>query len=617
MASSPKSLVHESIEKVDEHEWASTVSEGKVSEPPYVKESFKSKCRCLFQHIKHLDVKGIISFLEVKQHHGSSKGEAQSVLESFLYNDDLAPVEAARRTWTWKQFVYFWISGAFNVNTWQISALGLQYGLNWWQTWILTWFGYTIVAVFLVMASRVGNIYHLSFPISCRIAFGTYFSIWIVLNRVIMACVWYAVLGWLGGKCIQLILMSLFGTDLPLRLGDHIPANTLNDFEFLCFILFWIFSLPFLWMPPHSLRYIFAVKAAVTPFAAFTFVIWAIVKSKGKFEWGALSVADESKKLSTAWAVIRTLIIPLGNFSTLLLNAPDFARFSKNPISATYSQLISLPVVFSTISLLGILVVSSTYTIYGVNEWDPLVTLGRFLKGYSSGDRAGVFLIATVFCFDQLGANLANNAIPAGTDMTALFPKFINIRRGSYFCAFLSLVICPWNLMSSSAKFTNALSAYAVFLSSISGVIAADYYIVRKGYVNLLHCYTNKADSYYMYNKFGTNWRAVVAYVVGIIPNFAGFLGDLGVGISVSVAAMRIYYMNYFIGFFVSGLVYIILVYFFPVSGVPEGKLLSLKPWSEKWVEVEEFAKERAAYEKDEEYVVEAFTSGSKVRQEC
>ncbi|AGO10912.1 AaceriAFR598Cp [[Ashbya] aceris (nom. inval.)] len=552
----------------------------------------------------------LVRFLEVKQRHGGSATRAEGIVESFLYNDDLAPVEAKRRSWTWKQFVYFWISGAFNVNTWQISATGLQCGLNWWQTWICVWVGYSLVAGFLVLGSRVGNIYHIAFPISSRVTFGTYFSVWIVINRVVMACVWYATLAWLGGKCVQLMLLSIFGNDLAERLGDHIPSKNLNDFEMLCYILFWLFSLPFLWLPPHSLRYLFAAKSVITPFAAFGFLIWAIKKSNGNFALGALM--ETKSDVATSWAVIRALMSALDNFSTLVLNAPDFSRFAKSPKSSIYSQLFILPVVFSTISLIGILVTASTYTIYHVNEWDPLKTLGRFLSNYGKGDRAGVFLIAAIFCFDQLGANLANNAIPAGTDMTALLPKFVNIRRGSYICAVLALVICPWNLLSGSETFVNALAAYAVFLSAIAGVISADYYIVRKGYVNLRHCYSNRPDSYYMYNKYGTNWRAVVAYVVGIVPNFPGFLGSLGV--SVPIGATKVYYCNYFVGYFISAIVYLVLVHFFPVAGVPNNaKLLDFSQWHEEWQEVENFSAERLQYEK---YGEEAVTSGFEIKQQ-
>jgi len=64
--------------------------------------------------------------------------------------------------------------------------------------------------------------------------------------------------------------------------------------------------------------------------------------------------------------------------------------------------------------------------------------------------------------------------------MTALLPRYINIRRGGYVCAAIGLAMCPWNLLSSTNNFTTYLSAYSVFLSSIAGVIISDYYFVRK-----------------------------------------------------------------------------------------------------------------------------------------
>ncbi|CCF56363.1 hypothetical protein KAFR_0B00640 [Kazachstania africana CBS 2517] len=535
--------------------------------------------------------------LEIKQEGEASRG----LVESFLYNKDLEPVDHARRTWTWKNYIFFWITGSFNVNTWEVSATGLQLGLSWWQTWICIWVGYSFVAVFLVLGSRIGNIYHLSFPISVRIPFGTYFSIWIVLNRLVMAVVWMSTLSWLGSECVQLMLMAIFGTDLDVRIKNTIHNPNLNNFQFMCYMLFWIIYLPFLWFPPHKLRYVFAVKSAITPFAAFGFLIWTLCKAHGHLSLGTLNTNSDGSAIvmsssATAWAVIRSIMSAMNNFSTLILNAPDFSRFAKTPKSSFYSQLIALPICYGVISLVGILSASAAYSMYGVNYWNPLDILSKYLDHWNSGNRAGVFFISFAFAFDQLGANLSSNAIPAGTDMTALLPKYINIRRGAYICACLTLCICPWELMASSSKFTTALSAYAVFLSAIAGVVFADYFIVRKGYINLLHCYTNKPGSYYMYNKYGTNWRAVIAYIFGIVPNFTGFIG--AVGPSVPVGAMKVYYLSYFIGYLISAITYLILVHFFPIDGVPDNAKLTDRVWCESWTEVEDFKAEREAFER-------------------
>lgn len=537
----------------------------------------------------------LVRLVEVKQETNiSTNRRAESFIESFIYNDDLRPVESKRRVWDWKQFFSFIVSGALNVNTLETCVLGLQLGLTWYQTWIMSTLGFTFVGLFVVLSCRVGNFYHISFPIASRAAFGVYFSVWIVINRVVMAVIWFGVQTYIGSQTVQLMLKAIFGNDLETRINDTINSKNITTFQFMCFMIFWAVQLPALWFSPHSLRHLFVAKTLITPVATIAFLIWTIKKADGHVAVGSLTIDPPSKTL-IGWAYVRALMTSLDNFSTLILNAPDFARFSKTKHSSIYSQLIFIPIVYSILGIIGILITSSAFHMYHVNYWNPLDILNRFLDHYNKGNRAGVFLIAASFALAQLGTNVASNSISAGTDMTALIPKFINIRRGSYICAAISIAICPWNLMATSSKFTTALSAYAVFLSSISGVIAADYFVVRKGYISIHHCYTNKLGTWYMYNRFGTNWRAVVAYLLGMVPNFPGFIGS--VGPEVPQNAMKVFYLNYFIGWLVSFLIYCALCYYYPIDGTPKGVKMFQYAWYEKWVEVENFNEERRELE--------------------
>lgn len=137
---------------------------------------------------------------------------------------------------------------------------------------------------------------------------------------------------------------------------------------------------------------------------------------------------------------------------------------------------------FGLTSLIGILVGSSSAVIYpdvGAT-WNPLELLKRFITNNetngvgSAGDRAGTFLIAAAFVLAQLGTNIAANSISAGTDLTALMPRYLTIRRGGYVCAIIGIVICPWQFLTSASNFTTYLSAYSVFLSSIAGPMISD-----------------------------------------------------------------------------------------------------------------------------------------------
>ncbi|SCU95151.1 LADA_0G13850g1_1 [Lachancea dasiensis] len=538
--------------------------------------------------------------LEVLEVHKTAHHE--TVKETFLFNHDLKPVEAERRVWSWFNFVYFWIADCFNINTWQVAATGLQLGLSWWETWLTVWIGYTIVAVFVVLVARIGSVYHISFPIVARSSFGIFFSLWPVLNRVVMAIVWYSVQTWIAYAPVSLMLKSIFGYNLPNRIPDHINSPNATTYQFMCFFIFWVVQLPFVYVHPHQIRHLFTVKACLVPFAAFGFLIWALVKSHGHIALESLVQGPPLTSSDRGWAWIQGILACVGNFATLIVNAPDFSRFSKTKNSATFSQAFSIPFFFSITSLIGIIVTAAAYNVYQVNYWSPLDVLDRFLgDGQTKGERAGVFLISFVFAVAQLGTNISANSLSAGTDMTALLPKFINIRRGGFICAGLALCICPWNLMSSSSKFTTALGAYAIFLSCISAVMVADYYVVRRGKLDLQHLYCADKDvSIYMYgNRFGVNWRALVAYLCGLVPNMPGFVGTVGDNIYVPMGAIKLYYLNYLIGFLVSFLIFIVLNYFFPAPGTPVSNIFKKNEWMESFQDVEFFREERDAFNKE------------------
>ncbi len=481
-------------------------------------------------------------------------------IQLFLTNNDLKPLEAARRTWGWMNFVAFWIADSFNINTWQIAATGVQAGLSWWQVWISVWLGYGIVGCFVLLTARIGSMYHITFPVSCRSSFGIYGAYWPVLNRVVMACIWYGVQAWLGGECVQLMLEAVFPQTKHMKNG--IPNSGTTTLGFLSFFLFCLFSLPAIWFPPHQIRHLFTVKSIVCPIAGIAFLVWTIVKAGGI---GPVVHQGETIHGSEkGWAFVKSMMNCIANFATLIVNAPDFSRMATTKNSAKWSQVISIPVCFSITSLIGILVSSASTILYGETLWSPLDVLSQFLDGNKSGSRAGVFFIAFAFSLAQLGTNISANSLSAGTDMAALFPRFINIRRGGFICAAAAFCYCPWNLFKSSNSFTSYLSSYSVFLSAISGVVFCDYYLVRKGNLVLKDLYNNNKFSTYMFT-LGCNWRAYVAYISGILINIVGFAGD--VGKSVPIGATYVYNVNYFCGYIISAVMYYILCHFFPIPG--------------------------------------------------
>ncbi|KAI9823769.1 MAG: hypothetical protein M1832_002326 [Thelocarpon impressellum] len=374
-----------------------------------------------------------------------------------------------------------------------------------------------------------------------------------------MACIWYGVQAYIGGNCVYLMIRSIWSSfeDLP----NTMPANNgTNTRDFVSFFIFWLCSLPAIWPPVQTIRHLFTVKAYVVPVAGIAFFVWAIVRAKGIGP--IVKQPSKLKGSELGWAIVKGIMSSIANFATLIVNDPDFSRFARKPRDALWSQFFTIPCSFAFTSFIGIIVSSSSTVIFKEPIWNPLELLGKFLDGGNSGTRAGVFFIASAFALAQLGTNIAANSVSAGTDLTALLPRYINIRRGGYICALVGLVMCPWNLLSSSNQFTTYLSAYSVFLSSIAGVIICDYYWVRKGFFEVKDLYSARRTGPYYFTA-GIHWRGYVAYIAGILINIVGFVG--AIGRKVPVGAQYIYNLNFFCGFIVAAVVYYGLCRVFPV----------------------------------------------------
>jgi NCS1 family nucleobase:cation symporter-1 len=70
--------------------------------------------------------------------------------------------------------------------------------------------------------------------------------------------------------------------------------------------------------------------------------------------------------------------------------------------------------------------------------------------------------------------------LAGGCDLAVLWPQVINIRRGKFITAAVSLLTFPWILYNSTTSFTAVLNGYAVLLAPFSGILVADYFVIRR-----------------------------------------------------------------------------------------------------------------------------------------
>ncbi|KAI0749670.1 NCS1 nucleoside transporter family [Daedaleopsis nitida] len=468
-------------------------------------------------------------------------------------NKDMDPVPPKGRTWTTWNYVAYWLSDATNVAAWELASSMLAIGLSWRQALPAIAVGHIIISVVMVLNGTIGARLHVPFPVLNRSSFGFWFSYFSVVSRVVLAMFWFGIQTFTGSECVYQMLKAIWPSlaRLPngLAPGAHITTSGM-----MCYFLYWLIQFPLMLVSPQKIRWLFMVKAIIVPPAWLAMMIWAFVKvpsSKGLFEQ---HTALSGSALSYAW--LSALNSALGLYSTLAVNIPDFTRYAKNE-RAQYIQLFIIPVAFTLVGFAGIAVTSAGIVLYDDVLWDPLALIDRW------DNRAAAFFASFTFVLATLGTNISANSLSAANDMTVLFPRYINIRRGQVICAVLGgWALAPWEILASAQGFLSFMNGYTVFLGPFAGIMVGDYWIVHKCKVDVPAMYDPHGRYRYTY---GFNWRAVVAILFSVPPNLPGLISSINPKIAVG-GAIHLFDFAWIFGFFVALVVYSVLSLAFPAK---------------------------------------------------
>ncbi|KAI5267440.1 uridine permease-like protein Fui1 [Aureobasidium subglaciale] len=468
---------------------------------------------------------------------------------------DVTPVE--RRTWTSLTVLGFWISDAINAQGWQAPSSIIAVGLTWREAVYCIILGCLIDVVPLVLNGAIGAHLHVPFPVAARSSFGFYLARFAVVVRLVTALFWHAIQTYTGStaitQCIRVIWPSYL--DIP----NHIPESVgITSQQLISHCLFWSIQFPFLLTPPHKLKAFFWFKAIVVIIVSIATVIYMTQLAGGTGDiWKQEYQVHGSRR---SWLIMSSLMSVAGSWATMATNVADFTRYLKNP-QGVYWQGFFLPLICLILGLFGIISTSSAKVVYGEYIWDPI---GLAAQWETPGGKCLAFFVGFAWCVAQIGTNLSANVISASNDLTNLFPKYINIRRGVVLITITGgWIMVPWKIVYSAESLLNFMVGLAVFLCPIASIMATDYWLVKKRHIDVPSLYRRHARYRYSY---GVNWRAVVALLSSLVPNTPGLASSVNKSLKISPGIARVYDINYLYGFTSAALVYWTLSYFFPAE---------------------------------------------------
>jgi NCS1 family nucleobase:cation symporter-1 len=448
-----------------------------------------------------------------------------------LYNDDLAPIPQARRTWGLYNYASLWVAMSVCIPTYMLASGLIAGGMNWKQAIGTILLGNLIVLVPMLLNAHAGTKYGIPFPVFVRASFGVRGANIPAVLRALVACGWFGIQTWIGGQAIYSMLKIMWP-----------GAASLPGGIWICFFAFWALNMYVIWRGVETIKFLQGIGA---PFmlGIGLLLLWWITGKAGGFG----PVLRDPGKFQTTAEFVRFFIPSLtgmvGFWATVALNIPDFTRYAKSQKAQAMGQALGLPAAMTLYSFIGVAVTSASVVLFGAAIWDPVELLGRF------NQPAVAFVALIALLIATLNTNVAANVVSPSNDFSNLNPRLISFRTGGLITGVIGVLMMPWKLLSNFSSYIFGwLVGYSGLLGPIAGVMIADYFLIRGSRLKVNDLY--RRNGIYEYEN-GINPRAVAALAVGIAVALLGL----------AVPALRLLYdYAWFVGFGVAGAVYVVLM---------------------------------------------------------
>jgi NCS1 family nucleobase:cation symporter-1 len=353
------------------------------------------------------------------------------IVQSPLYNDDLAPVPISCRTWTTYNYAALWISMAHCIPTYMLASGLMASGMSWLQALVTILLGNTIVLIPILLNSHPGTKYGIPFPIFARAAYGTIGSNVPALMRALVACGWFGIQAWIGGEAVNTLFKTIV-PGWPTLLGAGFGGHTST--EWLSFLLFWSLNVSIIYRGMDLVREIENWAAPFVLVMTMLLLWWAVSNAHGLGP--LLAQPGKFRTLAAFWPVfVPSLTAMIGFWATLSLNMPDFTRFGRSQREQMTGQVVALPTTMSVFAAMGVLITSATALIYGETIWDPVVLVGKFSSSVVVAISMFTVIVATI------AVNIAANVVSPANDFANAFPRFISFKTGGLLTGLLGIAI--------------------------------------------------------------------------------------------------------------------------------------------------------------------------------
>ena len=208
-------------------------------------------------------------------------------------------------------------------------------------------------------------------------------------------------------------------------------------------------------------------------------------------------------------------------YGTFVLNFCDFTRSAVSKKSMVRGNFWGIPINMLLFGAIVVVLAGGQFKINGAIIESPSDIV------QSIPNTLFLVLACLAILILTIAVNLMANFVAPVFALTNLFPKHLNFRRAAWVSGTIGLVILPWNLYNNPLVIVYFLGGLGALLGPLFGVVMADYWLLRRGQVNVPELYSDDPSGAYYYRR-GVNPAgdhrlvpaAAVALLIAFVPAF-------------------------------------------------------------------------------------------------
>jgi len=423
-----------------------------------------------------------------------------------LYNKDLAPTDKKKKNWGWFEIFNVWANDVQSLFGYTLAAsLFLTYGLNGWAVFLAILLAGFFIMWLVNLSGKPSVKLGVPYPVFARASMGVIGANFPAMVRGIVAMFWYGAQTYFASTAVALLLTALSGSE-----GGSATFLGMNNIAWISFIFVAGFQIYLFWQGIDLIRRFlnFAGPAVYAVMILLMLTIWAKAGGGLLSEVGNIFSGVGSYEGGAFAAFLLVFGTMVAYFAAVVINFGDFARFVKNEKEMRKGNLWGLPGNIFLFSFIALMVTAGTVSVFGETLTNPTEIVARV------GNLGLTVIAAFAFFAATIGINMVANFVPPAYDLANLIPSKINFRTGGLITSIVGFVIGAfWVSVISNIGMFPFVNTLGAILAPVYGIMIVDYYVIKKGRLDVNQLFSAKKGSKYYYND-GWNQKAFVAWAI-------------------------------------------------------------------------------------------------------